>query len=172
MVLPCNPPNSLWYICRPGQGIVGCCAQFCPRRLELESILYWVSALLDEVCVVYAVDCQSALKVYKSPAPLWSIYWEQQPPIQISAYGPGLYQLYNSKCPRNRPDDAFYLKVLGKPQGDIWYTCMPVGHNLLSKTIPASSKQQDSKGRNARLKRSPAVENYISKTQGVCIYFH
>ena len=80
MALPCNPPNSLWYICRPGQGMVGCCAQFCLRRLELESILYWVSALLDEVHVVYAVDCQSALKVYKSPTPLWSIYWEQEPP--------------------------------------------------------------------------------------------
>ena len=47
-----------------------------------------------------------------------------------------LYQLYNSKCPRNRPNDAFYLKPLAKPRGDVWYTCMPVGHNLLSKTIP------------------------------------
>ena len=47
-----------------------------------------------------------------------------------------LYQLYNSKYPRNRPNDAFYLKPLAKPRGDVWYTCMPVGHNLLSKTIP------------------------------------
>ena len=42
---------------------MGCCAQFCPCRLELESILYRVSALLDEICVVYAVDCQSALNL-------------------------------------------------------------------------------------------------------------
>ena len=69
--------HSDTFVARPGQGIVGCCAQFCPHKLELETILYWVSALLDEVHVVYAVDYKSALK---SPAPLWSIYWEPPPP--------------------------------------------------------------------------------------------
>ena len=57
-----------------------------------------------------------------------------------------LYQLYNSKCPRNRPNDAFYLKPLAKPRGDVWYTCMPVGHNLFLRPSPGSSKQQDWKG--------------------------
>ncbi len=43
--------------------------------------------------------------------------------------------MYNSKCSKNRPDDAFYLRALAKPRGDVWYTCTPVGHNFLSKSI-------------------------------------
>lgn len=35
-----------------------------------------------------------------------------------------LFLLYNSKCYKNRPEDAFYLKPLVKPRGDVWYTCM------------------------------------------------
>ena len=32
-----------------------------------------------------------------------------------------LYKLYNSKCPPNRPINAFYLKPLLKPTVDCWY---------------------------------------------------
>ena len=97
-------PQKLWYICRPGQGIEGGAvhAQFCPRRLELGSILYWVSALFDEVCVVYAVDYQSTLE-YKSPAPLWSIYWEQESPhSNISRKCVPLVDLLNTLLPAGR----------------------------------------------------------------------
>ena len=55
-----------------------------------------------------------------------------------------LFTLYNSKCPRNRPDEAFYLRPLIKPKGDIWYTSTPIGHNVLSKT--RSSMTLDCKG--------------------------
>ena len=57
-----------------------------------------------------------------------------------------LYKLYNSKCPRNRPNNAFYLKPLEKPRQDVWYTCTPVGHNLLSNTIPRLFKEAGLKG--------------------------
>ena len=46
----------------------------------------------------------------------------------------------------NRPDGAFYLKPLAKPREDIWYTCTPVGHNLLSKTIPRLFKEAGVEG--------------------------
>ena len=46
-----------------------------------------------------------------------------------------LFKLYNSKCPANRPDDAFYLRPLSRPRGDVWYTRTPVGHNTLASTI-------------------------------------
>ena len=82
-IISCNTQSSLWYICTPGQGIVGCCAQFCPRRLELESILHWVSALLDEVRVVYAIGYQSALPLHYGPST-----GNKNPPIPISAYWP------------------------------------------------------------------------------------
>ena len=53
-------------------------------QYTLDVVLSWElssqHSMLDEVHVGYAVDYQSALKVYKSPAPLWSIYWEQEPP--------------------------------------------------------------------------------------------
>ena len=47
-----------------------------------------------------------------------------------------LFKLYNSRCPANRPDNAFYLRPLSLPKGDVWYQRLPVGHNTLANTIP------------------------------------
>ena len=46
-----------------------------------------------------------------------------------------LYKLYNSRCPLNRPADAFYLKPLLKPTEDCWYQATPKGHNVLGGTV-------------------------------------
>ena len=47
-----------------------------------------------------------------------------------------LYKLYMSKCPQNRPDNAFYLKPLTKANGEFWYSNIPLGHNSLQKIVP------------------------------------
>lgn len=47
-----------------------------------------------------------------------------------------LFKLYNSKCPEDRPDEAFYLCPLNKPKPDVWYQKAPVGHNTLAGTVP------------------------------------
>ena len=46
-----------------------------------------------------------------------------------------LFKLYNSKCLKDRPDDAFYLRPLNKPKGTVWYQKSPVGHNVLAGTV-------------------------------------
>lgn len=46
-----------------------------------------------------------------------------------------LFKNYNSRCPSDRPDGAFYLKPLKRPKGNIWYQRSAVGHNILSKMI-------------------------------------
>ena len=57
-----------------------------------------------------------------------------------------LYKLYNSKCPLRRPKDAFYLRPMTEPQGDVWYETIPMGHNLLSKAIPRLFKRAGIEG--------------------------
>ena len=39
------------------------------------------------------------------------------------------------KCPKDRPDGAFYLKPLPKPNASVWYSKQPVGHNTLTNTV-------------------------------------
>ena len=46
-----------------------------------------------------------------------------------------LYKLYESKCPANRPQNAFYLQPLKKPTADCWYSSNPIGHCTLSGTM-------------------------------------
>ena len=53
-----------------------------------------------------------------------------------------LYKLYNSKCPSNRPDGAFYLRPRDKPPADVWYTNVAVGHNTLSNTVKCCARKK------------------------------
>ena len=46
-----------------------------------------------------------------------------------------LFKLYNSKCPKDRPNDVFYLRPLKMPKSDIWYQKAAVGHNPLANTV-------------------------------------
>ena len=46
-----------------------------------------------------------------------------------------LYKLYQTTCPGDRPDGAFYLKPLPKPKGSVWYSKQAVGHNTLTSTV-------------------------------------
>ena len=47
-----------------------------------------------------------------------------------------LYKEYNMKCPPSRPDGAFNLKPLAKPDDKgYWFSSQAVGHNTLSITV-------------------------------------
>ena len=46
-----------------------------------------------------------------------------------------LVRLYNSKCPLDRPDGAFYLKPLVHFTTDVWYSKTAIGHNTLASTV-------------------------------------
>ena len=47
-----------------------------------------------------------------------------------------MYKLYMFKCPKDRPDGAFYLKPLSKPRDDCWFCKVPIGHNALQHVVP------------------------------------
>ena len=46
-----------------------------------------------------------------------------------------LYTLYMSKCPKDHPDGAIYLKPLSNPKLDCWFCKVPLGHNVLQQVV-------------------------------------
>lgn len=46
-----------------------------------------------------------------------------------------LYKLYQSKCPVDRPDHAFYLQPRKTPTKECWYSTTPIGHVTLAATV-------------------------------------
>ena len=46
-----------------------------------------------------------------------------------------LNKLYNSKCPVDRPPQAFYLTPLVKLKENVWYAKSPIGYNTVSKIV-------------------------------------
>ena len=57
-----------------------------------------------------------------------------------------LYRLYNSQCPADHPDHAYYLKPFQKPNNECWYANQPVGYNKLDTTISRMCKDADIPG--------------------------
>ena len=52
-----------------------------------------------------------------------------------------LYKLYKTKCPKDRPEHAFYLQPLKSPTADCWYNTVPIGHATLAGTIARICRQ-------------------------------
>ncbi len=46
-----------------------------------------------------------------------------------------LFKLYLSRCPKEPPKDAFYLKPLTNPTSSCWYSIQPIGRNKLAQTV-------------------------------------
>jgi len=51
-----------------------------------------------------------------------------------------LFKLYNSLCPSQCPDNAFYLAPLPYPAKDCWFKKVPLGHSKLAGVIPRLMK--------------------------------
>ena len=47
-----------------------------------------------------------------------------------------LYKEYLRHGPPDWPDHAFYLTPLKQPKNDIWFSKVPLAHNMLQKIIP------------------------------------
>ena len=47
-----------------------------------------------------------------------------------------IFKTYVSRCPVDRPANAFYLQPLSKTKGNIWYSKTPCGHNTLQRVDP------------------------------------
>ena len=75
-----------------------------------------------------------------------------------------LFKVYNSRCPSDRPDNALYLKPLSTPKGHIWYSKVPLGHNLLQNIIPRLMKSANYTGyyTNHSLRASAATRLFTS----------
>ena len=47
-----------------------------------------------------------------------------------------LFKKYQSLCPPDAPESAFYLQPARSPSSSCWYSKRPLGHNTLAKTVP------------------------------------
>ena len=52
-----------------------------------------------------------------------------------------LFKLYQSRCPSDRPKDAFYLKPLDKSTPTCWYSRKPLGYHKLEGTVARLCKE-------------------------------
>ena len=46
-----------------------------------------------------------------------------------------LFKMYQSLCPPDAPEGAFYLQPAHKPTPTCWFSRKPLGHNTLAKTV-------------------------------------
>ena len=60
-----------------------------------------------------------------------------------------LFKLYQSLCPSDRPEKAFYLQPLQRPNGSCWFSKQALGHNKLEATM-------------ARLWKAAGIEGFRS----------
>ena len=51
-----------------------------------------------------------------------------------------LFTLYRRHCPPDPKQNAFYLKPLKRPTGNIWYSREPLGHNTLQQAVSTICK--------------------------------
>lgn len=72
------------------------------------------------------------LKTFKRPLKVTEAYEMVDCPQRCPVR---LYELYNSRCPTDRPDDAFYLRPLDKYTGDRWFANAPIGIHSLGAVI-------------------------------------
>ena len=56
------------------------------------------------------------------------------------------FELYNSLCPFNRPDDVFYLKPLSKPKPKCWFAAIAIGHNILQNLFKSMCEEANIQG--------------------------
>jgi len=84
--------------------------------------------------------------------------------VQLREVLHSLFKQYNSRCPSNRPDNALYLKPLSTPKGHIWYSKVPLGHNLLQNTVSHLMKSVNYTGyyTNHSLRASAATRLFTS----------
>jgi integrase len=72
------------------------------------------------------------LKSFKRPLKVTQAfelpYCRQRCPVR-------LYELYMSRCPPDRNDDALYLRPLDKYTADRWYCKVPIGINTLGSVV-------------------------------------
>ncbi len=57
-----------------------------------------------------------------------------------------LLKKYQSLCPSEAPDDAFYLTPLQKPNENCWFKNVPIGRNKLFKAISNMCKEYGIQG--------------------------
>ena len=76
------------------------------------------------------------LNTFRRPAKVTRAYELRSCPQRCPVRLNRLYEVYNSRCPENRPHNAFYLKPLTKySECRYWYAAVPVGVNMLGNVV-------------------------------------